>query len=144
MNHLYIGKPAYLYEEANPDWAPSLDLGYSTAPPDESRHARYLQRSIRRQKLLSSQDGECEIIPSEDSTSVEEDSAVQFDASCQTDLELPQLSVLQRKEYVELKKENADLKAEMTKLTLKREGEYLTEDFFVKEENWDILKLYTG
>lgn len=121
-------------------------MGYSTVVPDESRHARYKQRGNKRQELLSSQDGECEIGHSEDSSSIhEETSTVQFDdASCQTDLELPELSVLQRKEYVELKKEIADLKAEMTKLTLKREGEHLTEDFFKSEKNWDVLKLYTG
>ena len=85
-----------------------LDFGYSIASPDESRHAQYLQRSIRRQELLNNQGGKCEINPSEDSTRVdEENSAIQFDdASCQTDMKLPQLSILQRKEYVELKKEN--------------------------------------
>ena len=101
----YIGQAAYLYEEANPDWALSLDLGYSTVPPDESRHARYMQRSIRRQELLSDQDGEREISHSEDNID-EENSTVEFDdASCQTDLELPELSVLQQKEFVVLKKE---------------------------------------
>ena len=93
---------------------------------------------------MSSQDDKCEINNSEGNID-EENSTVQFDdASCQTDLELPELSVLQRKEYVELKKENADLKAQMTKLTAKREGEHLTEDFFKNENNWDVLKLYTG
>ena len=49
--------------------------------------------------IRNSQDGECKISPSEDSTSVdEENSAVQFDdPSCQTDLEFPELSVLQQK-----------------------------------------------
>ena len=78
---------------------------------------------------MSSQDDKCEINNSEGNID-EENSTVQFDdASCQTDLELPELSVLQRKEYVELKKENTDLKAQMTKLTAKREGEHVNEDF---------------
>ena len=93
--YIILGQAAYLYEEANPDWAPSLDLGYSTVLPDESRHARYIKRSIRRQELLSSQDDKCEINNSEGKID-EENSTVQFDdASCQTDLELPKLSVLQ-------------------------------------------------
>lgn len=93
---------------------------------------------------MSSQDDKCEINNSEGNID-EENSTVQYDdASCQTDLELPELSVLQRKEYVELKKENTDLKAQMTKLTAKREGEHLNEDFFKNENNWDVLKLYTG
>ena len=42
-----------------------------------------MQRSIRRQELLSSQDGECEICHSEDNID-EENSTVQFDDAYST------------------------------------------------------------
>ena len=105
-----VGKPAYLYEEANPDWFPSVDLGYSTVVPDESRYARFVQRSVRRQELLSSQDVECEMdhfVPDQHSTDDGDTTVQLIDASCQTDKELSELTVLQRKEYIELQKENS-------------------------------------
>ena len=123
-----------------------MDLGYNRVVPDESRHTRFVQRSARRQELLTSHDVECEsdhFAPDEEDT--HEDSTTHVvDASCQTDKDLAELTVLQRKEFGDLKKENASLKAELINLTLKREGEYLTEDFFKEEKNWDVLKLYTG
>ncbi|XP_075542008.1 uncharacterized protein LOC142576016 [Dermacentor variabilis] len=40
--HFISGKPSYLMDERNPDWAPSLQLGYSTNPTDlaEGRSAK--------------------------------------------------------------------------------------------------------
>jgi len=40
-----------LYEETNPDWAPSLHLGYASAVPDESRYARLQQRTARKRPV---------------------------------------------------------------------------------------------
>lgn len=54
---VFQGKPARLFEESSPDWAPSLELGYSQSKPvhDSSRYDRRMQRSSRAQ--ASSDDG---------------------------------------------------------------------------------------
>ena len=31
-------KPSSLYDDTNPDWTPSLHLGYDVAVPDEARY----------------------------------------------------------------------------------------------------------
>ncbi|KAH7939282.1 hypothetical protein HPB52_009820 [Rhipicephalus sanguineus] len=38
--HFITGKPAKLFDETDPDWAPSLLLGYSAKNTDPSRHRR--------------------------------------------------------------------------------------------------------
>ena len=47
----YIGKPATLFDEYNPDWAPSMNLGYespcSSTSASVARHARLLSRKRR-------------------------------------------------------------------------------------------------
>ncbi|KAH7971407.1 hypothetical protein HPB49_023619 [Dermacentor silvarum] len=45
--HFTAGKPAKLFDETDPDWAPSLLLGYSAMNTDPSRHQR-LQKTTRR------------------------------------------------------------------------------------------------
>ncbi|XP_070390159.1 uncharacterized protein [Dermacentor albipictus] len=46
-DRLKLGKPPYLMDETNPDWAPSLQLGYTTNPTDlaEGRHKRRSKRA---------------------------------------------------------------------------------------------------
>ncbi|XP_075739324.1 uncharacterized protein LOC142784708 [Rhipicephalus microplus] len=42
--HFVKGRPSQLWEEADPDWAPTLLLGYSAKPGDTERHARAKRR----------------------------------------------------------------------------------------------------
>uniref|UniRef100_A0A131YP19 THAP-type domain-containing protein n=1 Tax=Rhipicephalus appendiculatus TaxID=34631 RepID=A0A131YP19_RHIAP len=44
--HFISGRPAYVMAETDPDWAPSLHLGYKTSS-QESRAARYRRRLNR-------------------------------------------------------------------------------------------------
>ena len=76
-----------------------MDLGYSIVLLDDSRHARFLQRSGRRQELLSSQNVECEMdhsIPDQDGIDEDSTAAQSVDVSCQTDSELL-ISVLEQR-----------------------------------------------
>ena len=63
------------------------------------------------------------------------------DAECQTDKELTELTVGQRKEFLELKKENLCLKEELEN---KSSTDLFSEEFLMKEKNLHILKFYTG
>ena len=44
--HFISGKPAYLYDEANPDWLPSLHLGHAKRKPE--LHTEATERCDRR------------------------------------------------------------------------------------------------
>lgn len=45
-----LGKPAKLFDETNPDWAPSLLLGYSAKNTDPSRHRRLEKRRAEKRQ----------------------------------------------------------------------------------------------
>ena len=61
--------------------------------------------------------------------------------SCQTDKEL---TVLQGKQLIELKSENAKLNKEIEELKVKcRKQDNFTEEFLKLEENQSVLKFYT-
>lgn len=49
-----VGRPSQLWEEADPDWAPTLLLGYSAKHGDPERHAR----AKRRRKQARAADAE--------------------------------------------------------------------------------------
>lgn len=48
--HFITGKPAKLFDETNPDWAPSLLLGYSAKNTDPSRHRRLEKRRAEKRQ----------------------------------------------------------------------------------------------
>lgn len=41
---MFVGKPSALFDETNPDWAPSLRLGYSCKRTGAARHERAEKR----------------------------------------------------------------------------------------------------
>ena len=46
----YIGHPAQLYDQANPDWAPSVKMGHDwTARVGNKRHERVEKRQAKRE-----------------------------------------------------------------------------------------------
>lgn len=60
-DHFVKGKPSSLYEQDDPDWAPSLRLGHSSVKDGtsaEDRHSRSLERN-RKKKVLEKQEAEC-------------------------------------------------------------------------------------
>ncbi|KAH7949307.1 hypothetical protein HPB49_007669 [Dermacentor silvarum] len=48
--HFIAGKPAKLFDETDPDWAPSLLLGYSAMSTDPSRHQRLEKRRAEKRQ----------------------------------------------------------------------------------------------
>ena len=63
------------------------------------------------------------------------------DTGCQTDKELTELTVAQRKEFLELKKENLNLKERIDE---KDSTDIFSEEFLMKQKNQHILNFYTG
>ena len=62
-DHFVKGKPSTLYAQDDPDWAPSLNLGYSGVTLKQSisaqdRHCRSLDRS-RKKEMMKEQETEC-------------------------------------------------------------------------------------
>lgn len=133
------GKPSALYEETSPDWAPSMNLGYVSDLPDEARYNRLQQRNLRKRGI----DCGDEDTNNETGVSCLTEIVESNDASCQTDKDLAELTILQRKEYVELKKENNTLTAEIAKMKASKVANF-TEEFLKHEDNKGFLKFYTG
>ncbi|KAH7978065.1 hypothetical protein HPB49_004353 [Dermacentor silvarum] len=51
--HFIAGKPAKLLDETDPDWAPSLLLGYSAMNTDPSRHQRLEKRRAEKRQAVA-------------------------------------------------------------------------------------------
>lgn len=134
-----------MYEETNPDWAPSQNLGYVAALPNESRFVRLQERNSRKRPNegfsdeLNDHEGNGIVCQPDITTATVETT----EAACQTDKDLSELTVLQRKEFNELKTENSKLAKELGDLKSRNENNF-TEEFLKKEENRSILKFYTG
>ncbi|KAH6920724.1 hypothetical protein HPB50_028286 [Hyalomma asiaticum] len=45
--HFVSGRPSHLFDDCNPDWAPSVSLGYGFPSPNGSRYHRRKERSQR-------------------------------------------------------------------------------------------------
>ena len=48
-DHFVSGSPSALFDENNPDWAPSLNLGYEGMDSIEAKSGRY-ERAVKRSK----------------------------------------------------------------------------------------------
>ena len=49
---MYIEEPAKLYDTTNPDWVPSVNMGYASYHgPDQERYKRAEQRAKREESL---------------------------------------------------------------------------------------------
>ena len=59
-DHFISGKPSPLYNSANPDWIPSLNLGYTdgTTGPDEVGYKRAQERAAKCRRV-NEDDGSC-------------------------------------------------------------------------------------
>ena len=102
MDVLHLGKPVPYYKQNNPDWAPSLNLGYhsscsSSSITTRSRYAHLRSCVEQKQSMIEEvvcvqQDDGMEEEPRNDQEPV--DSSV-VSAGCQTDLTLPDLNKLE-------------------------------------------------
>ena len=113
--HFITGKPAPLFDENNPDWTPTVNMGYETKGGDLDRY-----RHTKRRRLCASTSLEPEIpcetpclpsTPSSDDTlplaeSVRGDGSGHKDASSQTDTDY----------VISLELDNASLRAEILQL----------------------------
>ena len=45
------GKPAALFDQTNPDWAPSVNLGYQNTPQSSRRYERATERKVKKKRL---------------------------------------------------------------------------------------------
>ena len=54
MSHFFLGKPAALYDETHPDWAPTKNMGHSSSsvskPSSKSALARQKRAKERKSK----------------------------------------------------------------------------------------------
>ena len=92
-DHFVSGSPSALFDENNPDWAPSLNLGYDSEPSMdriEARSGRY-ERAVERSRKRAIDDLEPEVDPeipeADNETTVERGNSV----CTQTDLSMKDL-----------------------------------------------------
>ena len=93
---IFSGKPAALYETTNPDWLPSLKLGY--APPTTSATPRYARSKTRHDRKRVPTVTEAHSDPTENSSLLESEEVTVAAAVTQLtpDLEPDDDSILQQ------------------------------------------------
>lgn len=121
-----------MYDTTNPDWAPSLHLGYTVSQtPSQERYERTVQREKRRRIDSTGDD-----LPT--GVACQTDYVETISTGCQTDDDF-------MNEYTRLKSENENLKNENECLTMKLA---MAEETVLSCEhlknNDDLLKFYTG
>lgn len=117
-----------------------MNLGYVSDLPDEARYNRLQQRNSRKRGIDSVDD--CD---EDDETGVgcQTEVVELSNVSYQTDKDLAELTILQRREYIDLKRENSLLTAEIAELKSRKVANF-TEEFLKHEDNKGFLKFYTG
>ena len=88
-DHFISGKPSALYASTNPDWVPTLKLGYYKAPNSLSSTNRYHQerrskRCRELQEVMEEDEAECDNCVSNNDDD-DDDSPVVVDKAVQTD-----------------------------------------------------------
>ena len=139
--HFISGKPAYLHDQVNPDWLPSLHLGHSKkAEPRRENTERWERRKARResfnrleaaQSLLSL--GECG--HTESTVPTEEDMEEENGMATQTELTLTSIQKMQE-ELDRSKQIIGDLSSQLSGHKATFSEEYLAND--------DVVRFYTG
>ncbi|VEN53216.1 unnamed protein product [Callosobruchus maculatus] len=70
--HFISGKPSELAEKLNPDWVPSVDMGYSISGSTAASKSERYERSIKRKKVSKTEEKE-EVPPAPESEDYTED-----------------------------------------------------------------------
>ena len=87
----FIGRPAPLYDSTNPDWVPSLKMGYETShTPDQERYTRLCLRKKRKIDAVEDEDLETGVACQAD---IHVDVV---DAVCQTDLDMFEVTRMEK------------------------------------------------
>ena len=81
-----------------------MNLGYISDLPDEARYNRLQQRNLRKRGVDCVDDDCDEDTNNETGVGCQTEIVESNDVSCQTDKDLAELTILQRKEYIELKR----------------------------------------
>ena len=130
---MYIEEPAKLYDTTNPDWIPSVNMGYTSYHgPDQERYKRAEQRAKKRRITPETSDSETM------ASTFCETATETKDRECQTD-------DIFMNEYKNLKSTNDSLRKENTELKLK--VKYLEQKVLSIEhlkQSDHLLKFYTG
>lgn len=156
--HFHSGSPARLFDQANPDWVPTLHLGYKICTDEHtssaSRYDRAKERLARKRKHCeSTRDCYTEAVRDSDasqtdteavSTSQAEDQAEEGvpGIETQTDLSCQDLDNLDE-EVKGLKQENTRLMGMCDYLKVQYRALLLTEDSFSTSDDEKVL-YYTG
>ena len=100
---LTVGKPAALYDETNPDWVPSLKIGYGTDKSSEIVEAsvRYHRKCVREKRKAGEMDEQ-----TENSTKIPRLHAQKGRCSCSIQTEMPPASDSALQTEVRLQLEN--------------------------------------
>ena len=116
----FLGKPSSIYDKDNPDWAPSLKLGYDCNKVTESSQERYnraKERVVKRRRT----EGAIALIELSKATM---DTGVTVDElnckACQTDITTEYFTELIENEE-KLRKENAALKDQLKQNSLSQD-----------------------
>ncbi|WAR11745.1 hypothetical protein MAR_025925 [Mya arenaria] len=135
----FIKKPADLYDQLNPDWAPTVKMGhirtFMSPSPSKSRYNRSLNRSVRKQHTaaaMSLLELRCST-PELESEDVDV-GVMESGTSTQTDIDKNLLTAIESELQV-LQKENREMKAML-------EEKKLDESFFRNDSA--KVKYYTG
>jgi len=152
-DHFVSGSPCALFDENNPDWAPSLNLGYESESMDSveaksGRYERAAERSRKRAINKLQPEVDPETLEADDETTNEGNSV-----RTQTDLSMKELDedkaklmqdVSQLKTQLELtKEENMGLRQAAKKLKEEVEDYSLSEASF-KDDDEKVLYYSTG
>ena len=149
-NHFVSGAPSKLYDNNNPDWAPSLKLGYESIDKTciESRTERY-ERGMKRRRMMLQEyaENECTQPTLDMNDNGEPEDSVQNGNSItiQTDLSyvtIDEEMIKLRYEIDELRKENEKLKQSIRDSTSLLEERTVNEGYF--EDNDKKVLYYTG
>ena len=136
--HFISGKPAYLYDQTNPDWLPSLHLGHSKkAEPKKENTERWERLKARRESFNRLEAAQSllslgELSYTESTVHNEEDREEEISTSTQT--ELTHISIKELQEELERSKQ------EIHYIQSRHKGTF-SEEYFTSDE---IVKFYTG
>ena len=151
-DHFVSGSPSALFDENNPDWAPSLNLGYDSESMDsiEAKSGRY-ERAVERSRKRGIGELEPEVdpdIPKADDETADEGNSV----STQTDLSMKDLDEDRTKRQDDIshlqtqlevtREENKKLYQTAKKLKQEVEDSLLNEASFMDDD--EKVLYYTG
>ena len=127
----FSGKKSNLYDQLNPDWAPTVNLGLKRKQPCPDRYAR------QRKRLLSASAFENrDVNLCSENEELPEPAVTDTGISCQTDIGLELMTAMQD-ELQQLRVENMELKRRLNGYTTRYEIDYFA-------DNNEKVKHFTG